>query len=166
MLKKKFEKLSYKLGFTLTESTVISFLAIVFLLGTCIKYVFSEEKKSVLTKYNYSKEDSLFYASDSIKLGKLTEKKVDNEAELLDFSKDKFFYKENSNFVLKEKSIDLNKADKNLLIKLPGIGTKTAEAIIDFRNKNKQFHKIDDLMKVKGIGKTKFNKIRKFIIIE
>lgn len=165
MLKKKFEKISYSLGFTLTESYVISFLAIVFLLGLSIKYVFKEENNHSIKTFDYSKEDSLFYASDSVKLGKLTEKKVDNEAELLDFSKDKFFYKEKSKFILEEKSIDINKAGKNLLIKLPGIGNKTAEAIINYRL-NKKFKKIDDIKKVKGIGKSKFNKIKSYIIIE
>jgi len=47
-------------------------------------------------------------------------------------------------------------------MKLPGIGQKTAEAIINYRTESK-FSKIEDIMNVKGIGPKKFEKIKDFI---
>ena len=43
---------------------------------------------------------------------------------------------------------------------LPGIGEKTAENIIEYREKNNGFLDIEELMEVSGIGEAKFNKIK------
>jgi competence protein ComEA len=48
---------------------------------------------------------------------------------------------------------------------LPGIGEKTAEAILQMREKNGKFRKLEELKKVKGIGEKKFEKIKKYIFI-
>lgn len=55
--------------------------------------------------------------------------------------------------------INLNRATKEELMSLDGIGDKTAEAIIKYRDKN-GFNEIEDIMKVPGIGKGKFDKIK------
>lgn len=47
--------------------------------------------------------------------------------------------------------VDINKADKKTLETLHGIGSKKAQAILDFRKIN-CFKSIDALVKVKGIG--------------
>jgi competence protein ComEA len=56
-------------------------------------------------------------------------------------------------------AISINKADASLLTKLPGIGNKKAEAIVEYRDKNGEFTSIDDLTKVKGIGKKLMTKL-------
>ena len=48
-------------------------------------------------------------------------------------------------------AVDVNKANKQELMSLKGIGEKKAEAIIAYR-KAKCFSNINDLMQVKGIG--------------
>jgi competence protein ComEA len=50
--------------------------------------------------------------------------------------------------------VDINTADAKTLAKeLKGIGTDRAEAIVQYRKENGPFRSIDDLVKVKGIGK-------------
>jgi competence protein ComEA len=67
---------------------------------------------------------------------------------------------------LNEKSININTATKDELTKLPGVGEKTADNIILLRNKRGKFTRLEDLLDVKGIGESKFNKIKKFLYIE
>lgn len=59
--------------------------------------------------------------------------------------------------------VDINKAGLNELMKLPGIGVKTANQIIEFRSKQGGFKSPDDLKQVKGIGDKKLAAIRKYI---
>lgn len=63
------------------------------------------------------------------------------------------------------KKININIASKEELMTLSGIGPRTAENIIDFRKKNK-FQTIEDLMKVKRIGKKMFENIREKICVK
>jgi competence protein ComEA len=62
--------------------------------------------------------------------------------------------------------IDINSADLNMLITLPGIGRETALNIIDYRSKSGGFKDTEELLSVKGIGIKKLESIRKLIIIE
>ncbi len=61
--------------------------------------------------------------------------------------------------------IDINRAEAWLLEALPGIGEIRAQAIIDYRNKNGPFKRIEDLLRVKGIGEGTFNKIKDYITV-
>lgn len=56
------------------------------------------------------------------------------------------------------KLININTAEIAELVKLPRIGEKTAQRIIEYRTKNGKFKKTEDLMKVKGIGEKTFQK--------
>ncbi len=51
-------------------------------------------------------------------------------------------------------------------MKLPGIGEKTASNIIEFRNSRSGFNNLTELKEVKGIGETKFEKIKKYLFID
>lgn len=62
----------------------------------------------------------------------------------------------------KEIIVNINTADKQELMTLPGIGDKTADSIIQYRSENK-FNAIEDIMDVSGIGEKKFQKIEKLI---
>lgn len=56
--------------------------------------------------------------------------------------------------------VSLNSASVEELAKLPGVGPKTAQKIIEYREQHGGFQQIEDVMKVKGIGKAKFAKIK------
>ena len=146
---------------------VILFITISFLIGSLAYYLKYRSELVELKKYDYSKQDSLFVKnknrSDSASSNK---KKVDYEQELLDFSNDNYSERTNSNYQDSDLKININNSTIEELILLPGIGEKTAENIVTFRNKNGKFQKIADLIKVPGIGNKKLDKIKKHIIIE
>ncbi|NMA02284.1 MAG: hypothetical protein GX923_06940 [Clostridia bacterium] len=56
--------------------------------------------------------------------------------------------------------ININRATAKELETLPGIGPTRAQAIIQYRNTNGAFRKIEDLMEVKGIGPAIFENIK------
>jgi competence ComEA-like helix-hairpin-helix protein len=56
--------------------------------------------------------------------------------------------------------LDLNRATAVELEALPGIGPATAKRIIEYREKNGPFQKVEDLMNVRGIGEKSFLKLR------
>ena len=64
-----------------------------------------------------------------------------------------------------ETAININTADINLLCTLEGIGTSTAEAIINYRTNKGAFMKIEDIKKVEGIGNAKFDAIKDKITV-
>ena len=43
---------------------------------------------------------------------------------------------------------------------LPGIGQKTAELVVQYRQKNGPFKKIEEIMNVRGIGEKSFLRIK------
>ena len=61
--------------------------------------------------------------------------------------------------------ISINKASYEELITLPGIGPKTAERIIEYRNTYGPFWTLEDIKNVKGIGGKKYAKLKEYITI-
>lgn len=61
--------------------------------------------------------------------------------------------------------ININTASLGELDTLTGIGPKTGQAIIDYREANGPFRRAEDLMNVKGIGPKKFDAIKDDITI-
>ena len=59
--------------------------------------------------------------------------------------------------------ININLAGKEELDSLPGIGVSLAEAIVQYRDEHGAFIVIEDVMKVPGIGQTKFDAIKHLI---
>ena len=65
-----------------------------------------------------------------------------------------------SNEKITDSKISINKATKEQLQSLTGIGETKAEAIIKYRTENGDFKKIEDIKNVSGIGESAFEKIK------
>ena len=61
--------------------------------------------------------------------------------------------------------INLNTASVAQLETLPGIGKSTAERILEYRQKNGWFKKIEDLMNVRGVGEKSFLKLKPLVTV-
>jgi competence protein ComEA len=61
--------------------------------------------------------------------------------------------------------IDINRADPWLLEALPGIGEVLAQRIVDYRSENGPFKRIEDLIKVSGIGQATFENVKDYITV-
>ncbi len=61
--------------------------------------------------------------------------------------------------------ININTASSAELDKLPGIGEKISKDIVSYRDKNGKFKSIADIVKVPGVGESKFNNIKDKITV-
>jgi competence protein ComEA len=61
--------------------------------------------------------------------------------------------------------VNLNTATQAQLETLPGVGAKAAQRILEYRQKNGNFKKIEDLMNVKGIGEKAFLKLKPLLTV-
>lgn len=61
--------------------------------------------------------------------------------------------------------ISINHGTIEDLITLPGIGEKTANKIIEYRNTNGLFNNKEDLMNVSGIGEAKYEAIKDLVVL-
>ena len=61
--------------------------------------------------------------------------------------------------------VNINTASASELESLPRIGPKVAQRIIDFRTKNGNFKKVEEIMKVQGIGEKVFDQIKDLITV-
>jgi len=62
--------------------------------------------------------------------------------------------------------VNINKATKEELTTVKGIGPVTAEKIIEYRTINGEFNSIDELTKIHGIGEKTLEKIKGEVTIE
>jgi len=59
--------------------------------------------------------------------------------------------------------MSINEAAMSELMNLPGIGPSIAQRIVEYREMNGEFKKLEDVKKVKGIGDKLFQKILPYI---
>lgn len=69
---------------------------------------------------------------------------------------DKEMAVESNETVASMEKVNINQADAKTLATLKGVGKDRADKIIEYREKNGPFQKVEDIMKVKGIGKKIF----------
>jgi len=56
--------------------------------------------------------------------------------------------------------VNINTASATELDALPGIGAKVAARIVEYRQKNGPFKKVEELMNVRGVGEKNFLKLK------
>jgi competence ComEA-like helix-hairpin-helix protein len=61
--------------------------------------------------------------------------------------------------------VNINTATVDELVTLPGIGKAYAQRIVEYRDKNGPFKKVEDLLNVRGIGEKTFERIRDRITV-
>lgn len=72
--------------------------------------------------------------------------------------------KPEANAAISVAKIDINKAGLEDLESVKGIGPALAERIIAYRNENGKFKTAQDIMNVKGIGQSKYERIKDQLI--
>lgn len=65
-----------------------------------------------------------------------------------------------------DQRVDINSADAEDLMKIKGIGKTIAERIVGYRYNNGNFASVDDIKNVKGVGVALFEKIKDRIKVE
>ena len=68
--------------------------------------------------------------------------------------------------LLPGETVNINTADIDTLMKLPGIGEVIAQRIIDYRQAHGVFRSIEEIKDVEGIGEGRFEQIRLLIVTE
>ena len=61
--------------------------------------------------------------------------------------------------------IDLNLANVKELQELPGVGPVMAQKIIDMRAKGGHFHRVEDLLAIRGISQKKLDAMRPYVTV-
>lgn len=61
--------------------------------------------------------------------------------------------------------VNVNTASLAELEALPGVGPRAAQRIVEYRTKNGAFKKIEELMKVQGIGERSFLRLKPLVTV-
>lgn len=67
--------------------------------------------------------------------------------------------------LLPGEKLDINSATAAELARLPGIGEKLSQAIVDYRQEHGPFTAVEEIMEVPGIGEGKFAAMKENIMI-
>ncbi|HEV2350051.1 MAG TPA: helix-hairpin-helix domain-containing protein [Terriglobia bacterium] len=62
--------------------------------------------------------------------------------------------------------IDINRATAKDFAKLPGVGPELARRIVDYRSKHGTFHRVEDLLAIRGIGPRKWRALKPYLRVE
>src|SRR5260370_3079379 len=63
------------------------------------------------------------------------------------------------------KPVNINTANSEELQQVPGIGPATAQKILQMRKSYGAFKRVDDLLPIRGLGRKRLDKIRKYLTV-
>ena len=63
-------------------------------------------------------------------------------------------------------TLDVNRATREELLTVPGVGPTTADAILALREEIGRFRSLEELLRVKGIGEKRLVELRRFLVAE
>ncbi|GAA3241899.1 hypothetical protein GCM10017691_45520 [Pseudonocardia petroleophila] len=61
--------------------------------------------------------------------------------------------------------VDLNTATESQLDSLPGVGPVTAQRILEWRERNGRFTRVEQLREIEGIGERRFAQLRELVVV-
>jgi comEA protein len=131
------ERLREYVSFTKNEQKILLFLAAIFLIGTCIKG-YRAYVAPPPPVFDYSADDSVFNARSAA----------------------------SASTALVQQKININTASAEELDALPGIGPAMAAEILNYRTAHGRFARIDELLKIKGMGPKKLEKLQPYVILQ
>ena len=130
------------LAMTRSEQRVILFLSTTLVVGAGIRLY--QETYPSRRQFNYRTVDSSFAAFREQMAPDSVQQKMGGPGKL----------------------VNINNASKDELVALPGIGQTLAERIVLFRGNEGKFGSAEDLQKVKGISKKKFEKLKPLVSVQ
>lgn len=160
-------KLQTIFGVSKAELNAVALIALGLFMALVIRSFSESDTKRDISRDVYEILDSLAEANKTAYVG--TDLRNNPIPELAKgdtiIKKESFFPKSVKKEDKISGKINLNTASKVQLMKIPGIGEKTALKIIDFR-KASPFKKSTDITNIKGIGQKKYEKMKPFICVE
>ena len=101
------------------------------------------------------------YANDKVEVETVA---VDGDTDYIQASQEEAI-EENTVKEVIDGKVNINAADVQTLATIDGIGEKTAQRIIEYRQENGGFASIENIMDVSGIGEKKFEDIKNSICV-
>ena len=143
--------LTSRLGFTRRETGAILLLAAGLLGGTILRLtgVTGDEPPDAAPLFDYAASDSLFRAL------------ADTDAHGAPGPRHASQRKPPP----PPGAIDINSATRTELMRLPGIGEATACRIIEERTRGGAFGRVEDILRVRGIGPKKLAALRRYVTV-
>lgn len=142
--------------FTKQEQRFLLFLVITFIVGFCLKIVRNSSDKGGNESWEQERQKIL---AD-----------FDKKSQLLQNKDGSYIAAGDTDAGITKKTltdkININRASREELEILPGIGPVIAERIVAFRQDNGSFKTIQDIQKVKSIGPKTFEKVKEYITVD
>lgn len=144
------------------ERRALMTVALVIVLSAVVQWIRPHEAKT--KQYDYTLQDSLFKALSADTAQAILSEKHPQKLERPEKVR-RVKSRKSMGKALIHKSINPNTATAAELQRLPHIGPKTAEAIVQYRQEHGPFKSIEELDNVKRIGPKTIKRIRPFLIL-